>query len=147
MTVSYHCRKDRLAPYYGCAGRKESDQVMHGVCQHIGGGNIDQAIGDLLVEVVNPLALEVALAVRSELEARWEETDRLRRTQVDRARYEAELARRPFSAWILITAWSQLLWNRTGIKSFACSPKPNNIMSASAIIGAWIRTNANRFFP
>jgi len=96
MTVSYHCRKDRLAPYYWCAGRKESDQVMHGVCQHIGGGNIDQAIGDLLVEVVNPLALEVALAVRSELEARWEETDRLRRTQVDRARYEAELARRRF---------------------------------------------------
>jgi len=34
--------------------------------------------------------------VQCELEARWEETDRLRRTQVERARYEAELARRRF---------------------------------------------------
>jgi len=48
------------------------------------------------VKAVNPLALEVTLAVQQELEARWEETDRLRRAQVDRARYEAELARRRF---------------------------------------------------
>jgi hypothetical protein len=48
------------------------------------------------VEAVNPLALEVTLAVQQELQARWEETDRLRRAQVDRARYEAELARRRF---------------------------------------------------
>lgn len=96
MTVSYHYRKDRLAPYYWCAGRKEADQVLHGECQRIGGTNIDQAIGDLLVEVVNPLALDVTLAVQCELETRWEETDRLRRTQVERARYEAELARRRF---------------------------------------------------
>lgn len=96
MTVSYHYRKDRLAPYYWCAGRKEADQVLHGECQRIGGSNIDQAIGDLLVEAVNPLALDVTLAVQGELETRWEETDRLRRTQVERARYEAELARRRF---------------------------------------------------
>jgi Recombinase/Recombinase zinc beta ribbon domain len=96
MTVSYHYRKDRLAPYYRCAGRKEADQVLHGECQRIGGSNIDQAIGDLLVEAVNPLALDVTLAVQGELETRSEETDRLRRTQVERARYEAELARRRF---------------------------------------------------
>jgi hypothetical protein len=40
--------------------------------------------------------LEVTLAVQQELQVRWEETDRLRRAQVDRARYEAELARRRF---------------------------------------------------
>jgi len=45
---------------------------------------------------VNPLALEVTLAVQQELEVRWAETDRLRRAQVDRAQYEAELARRRF---------------------------------------------------
>ena len=96
MTVFYHSRRGCLLPYYRCVGRKDADQVFHGECQNIAGNGIDQAIGDLLVEAVNPLALEVSLAVQQELEIRWEETDRLRRAQVDRARYEAELARRRF---------------------------------------------------
>src|SRR5207249_10322042 len=53
-------------------------------------------IGALLVETVTPLALEVALNVQQELQSRWDEADRLRRLQVDRARYESELARRRF---------------------------------------------------
>ena len=44
----------------------------------------------------NALALEVALNVQQELQSRWDEADRLRRLQVDRARYESELARRRF---------------------------------------------------
>ncbi len=39
---------------------------------------------------------EVALSVHQELQSRWEEADRLRRLQVDRARDESELARRRF---------------------------------------------------
>jgi hypothetical protein len=96
MTVFYHSRQGRLLPYYRCVGRKDADQVFQGECQSITGHSIDQVIGDLLVEAVNPLALEVTLAVQQELQVRWEETDRLRRAQVDRARYEAELARRRF---------------------------------------------------
>jgi hypothetical protein len=42
------------------------------------------------------LALEVALNVQREIQARWEEADRLRRLEVDRTRYEAELSRRRF---------------------------------------------------
>jgi hypothetical protein len=45
---------------------------------------------------VTPLALEVALSVQQELQSRWDEADRLRRLQVDRASYESELARRRF---------------------------------------------------
>jgi hypothetical protein len=82
--------------YYRCLGRKDADQIVHGVRQIIGGRGIDQAIGDLLVAAVNPLALEVTLDVQQELEARWEEMDRLRRTQVYRARYVVELSRRRF---------------------------------------------------
>ena len=52
--------------------------------------------GALLVETVTPLALEVGLSVQQELQSRWDEADRLRRLQVDRARYECELARRRF---------------------------------------------------
>jgi len=50
----------------------------------------------MLVETVTPLALEVALSVQQEMQSRWDEADRLRRLQVDRARYESELARRRF---------------------------------------------------
>jgi hypothetical protein len=60
------------------------------------GGDLDRAVGDLLVETVSPLALEVALAVQDELAARADEADRLRRQQGERARYEAELAQRRY---------------------------------------------------
>jgi hypothetical protein len=45
---------------------------------------------------MSSLALEVALSVQDELAARADEAERLRRQQVDRARYEAELAQRRY---------------------------------------------------
>jgi hypothetical protein len=60
------------------------------------GGAIDQAIGDLLVESMTPVVLEVALRVQQELQTQLEEVDRLRQAQVERARYEADLARRRY---------------------------------------------------
>lgn len=45
---------------------------------------------------MTPLAIEVARAVQQELVARSDEADRVRRQQVERARYEAELAERRF---------------------------------------------------
>ena len=42
------------------------------------------------------MALEVALNVQKELNARIEEADQLRRQQVERARYEADLSRRRY---------------------------------------------------
>jgi hypothetical protein len=46
--------------------------------------------------VVTPVALEVTLSVQQELQSRVEEADRLRRSQVERARYEAQLAERRY---------------------------------------------------
>ena len=60
------------------------------------GGSLDAAIGDVLVEMMTPLALEVALTVQQELAARAEDADRLRRQQVERARYDADVAQRRF---------------------------------------------------
>jgi len=96
MTVAYHYRQGRLVPDYWCPGRKETDQILRSECQRITGSSIDAAIGDLLVETVNPIALEVALTVQRELQTRWGEMDKLRRAQVERTRYEVELARRRF---------------------------------------------------
>jgi hypothetical protein len=94
MTVGYRQRKAGLAPDYICAGPLEVDRK--GYCQRISGYSLDLAVGATLVETVTPLALEVALSVQQEIQSRWDEADRLRRLQVDRARYESELARRRF---------------------------------------------------
>jgi hypothetical protein len=45
---------------------------------------------------MSPVTLELALAVQSELSHRIEATDRIRRQQVERARYAADLARQRF---------------------------------------------------
>ena len=96
MSVAYHNHKRGLEPDYICPGHSEAGRAEHGYCQRTPGAGIDRAIGDLLVSAVTPLALEVALTVRKELQTRWQEADRLRRMQVDRARYETDLARRRF---------------------------------------------------
>lgn len=95
MTVRYHARSDGTSvPSYLCL----THPVHHGrpPCQNVHGKALDEAIGNLLVEVLTPLNLEVALAVGDELERRAEELDRLRRQHVERARYEAELAERRY---------------------------------------------------
>src|SRR3954470_5092769 len=44
----------------------------------------------------SPMALQVALAVQAEIQQRLEDADRLRKSQVERARYEAALAQRRY---------------------------------------------------
>ena len=94
MTVRYHCRHGLNVPEYVC--QKRSIENGESPCQRLLGADLDRAVGELLVETVTPLALEVALAVHDELRGRAEQVDNLRHLQVERARYEAELAQRRF---------------------------------------------------
>ena len=97
----------RMSVYYPSTRRGQKVRVIYrcmqagidnatSACQTISGNSIDQAIADLLVEAVTPLALEVALNVQDELNARADEVDKLRRKQVERVRYEAELSQRRY---------------------------------------------------
>ncbi len=95
MSVRYQTRGGRQVPVYGC-GRFKTEQGEVGKCQEISGAALDRATGELLVEAVSPMALEVVLAVQQELTQRSEEADRLRRQQVERARYDADLAHRRY---------------------------------------------------
>jgi hypothetical protein len=72
------------------------DEVLRRDSTQIPGAALDDAIGRLLVEAVTPLTLEVALAVQTELESRCDETEGLRLHEVERARYQSDLARRRF---------------------------------------------------
>ena len=94
MTVRYHQRSETLIPDYLCqrAGIEQGGPI----CQQLLGADIDKAVETLLLESMTPVTLEVALQVQHELQSRLAEADQLRQQQIERARYEAELARRRY---------------------------------------------------
>lgn len=80
-----------MTPHYSCRGRGNKQGERR--CQSIAGAGIDKAIRPLLFEALSPMSLEISLAVQQEIEGRLAEADGLRRQQVERARYETDLAR------------------------------------------------------
>jgi hypothetical protein len=96
MTVRYYAHHGQQLPEYVC--QKRGIEKAEPPCQSLLGKDIDRVIGELLVETVTPLALEMALTVHDELLSRADKADGLRHQQVDRARYEAELAQRRYLA-------------------------------------------------
>jgi transcriptional regulator with XRE-family HTH domain len=94
MTVRYHQRGNRLWPSYVC--QRAGIEAAAPICQSIKGAGVDAAVGELLVTMVTPMALELALQVQRELESRGAECDAMRRKEVERARYECDLARRRY---------------------------------------------------
>ena len=95
MRVRYQKFNDEiLLPYYVCC-----DAAAHKAekaCQSIRGREVDAAIGRLLLDTLAPETLEIALAVEDEIAGRVEEAREQRLKQLERARYEAELARRRY---------------------------------------------------
>jgi DNA invertase Pin-like site-specific DNA recombinase len=95
MHTQYHVRDDGTQlPRYACQHRRL--QRGDSPCQSLPGRTLDQAVGELLVELMTPLTLEVALSVGDELRARAQEVDRLRRQELEAARYDAQLAERRY---------------------------------------------------
>jgi DNA invertase Pin-like site-specific DNA recombinase len=96
MTVRYHQRRGRELPTYLC----QRDGIEHArkICQAVPGADLDERIGQLLIDTLTPLTIEAALTVTAELQHRSDEADALRTAHVERARYLADLARRRYLA-------------------------------------------------
>ena len=94
MTLRYHARRAGLCPEYVC--QRKGIESAEPICQRIPGADVDRVVGDMLLEVINPATLDIALTVQQQLQGRLEESDRLRKQHVERARYEAELAQRRY---------------------------------------------------
>lgn len=94
MSIHYSLAYQQVVPTYVC--QQASVKRAEKVCQRVPGSVVDQAISNLLLELMQPMTLQVALAVQQEVEARVSETQALRRKHVERAQYEAELARRRY---------------------------------------------------
>jgi DNA invertase Pin-like site-specific DNA recombinase len=91
MGVHYNQEHGHLVGFYVC--QEVSSRQGGKVCQTVPGTVVDPAISDLLLELMTPVTLEMALTVRQGVEDQIAQTDALLRQQVERARYEAELAR------------------------------------------------------
>jgi DNA invertase Pin-like site-specific DNA recombinase len=96
MTVRYHNRGPVPIPTYLC--QRDGIDNARPVCATIPGADLDQRVGQLLLDTLTPLAVEAALAVTDELHHRAEQADRLRAAHVQRARHRADLARRRYLA-------------------------------------------------
>ena len=117
MTVRYKQRENiRNVPVYTC--QKESVEHNTGLCQHIYGENIDQWVSDIVKERLTPEAIRASAEVQKEVNRRKGEQNRYFQLQVEKARYEADLARRRFMgvdpdnrlvALELESAWNQRL--------------------------------------
>ena len=94
LRARYAARRGRLEAWYVC-------DRAHGACgepncQSIAGAPIDKAIGALITAEMTPAAVDLALEIRREIEARHDDADRLRLRAVERAQIEADLAQRRF---------------------------------------------------
>ena len=86
-------------------------------CQSIPGGEVDAAMGQLRVDTMTPMTVDLTLAVQAELDGRLEQTDRLRGQQVERAKHEVAQARLRYRevdpTRRLVAASLEADWNET----------------------------------
>ena len=94
MSVRYS--PDGRVPSYECVQLHK--QRGGPACQSARGDIIDAAVGRLFLEAIQPAHLEVSLATLETIENQAQEVERQRQLRLERARYEADLARRRFVA-------------------------------------------------
>ena len=94
MRVHYEQLNGQLRAYYRC--HEEVVRRAGKSCQAVHGPAVDAAVSALLLQTVAPAAIEVALAVQDEIAQRIEQAAERRQVQLERTRYEAELARRRY---------------------------------------------------
>jgi DNA invertase Pin-like site-specific DNA recombinase len=94
MKVAYNSRQRHLR--YRCVSGRQ--QTGAPVCQSLGGGWLERAVEQVLLEALQPLGVEAMLeATAAHVQASEAEQARWRQ-QVERARYECELSRRQYEA-------------------------------------------------
>ena len=125
MTVRYHFRFNRLCPDYVC--QRKGIANAEPICAQIPGVEVDRAVSELLVELVNPTTLEVELTVQQELQARLGEADRLRELTTKQS-----LPKHAICVLIPTIDSSRILWKLTGTTSYVPSRKRTPSMSVGA---------------
>lgn len=100
-------------PRYVCVDDAIARQA---VCQSVPAIEVDAAVARLLLELMTPMAVEMTLAIQSELDRRAAQSEHHYQLRITRARYESDLARRRYMlvdpANRLVAAGLEAEWNR-----------------------------------
>lgn len=94
MSVRY--TRNGTTPSYEC--NQLHKQQGGRTCQFVRGDGVDAAVSCLFLEAIQPAQLEVSLATLEQIEAQARQVERQWQLRLERAHYEAELARRRFQA-------------------------------------------------
>ncbi len=94
MGVRY--TRDGTTPSYECT--QVHKQQGGRTCQFVRGDGVDAAVSRLFLDAIRPAQLDVSLATLEEIESRTRQVSRQWELRQERARYEADLARRRFLA-------------------------------------------------
>jgi len=94
MSVRYI--QDGSLPVYVCA--QVHSQRGGKTCQSILGTDVDLVVSQAFLEAMQPAQLEISIAAFEQIEARTRQIDQQWQLRLERARYEADLARRRFNA-------------------------------------------------
>jgi DNA invertase Pin-like site-specific DNA recombinase len=98
-----HCARKMLVHYndsrairYHCKGA----MINHGTtsCISFGGLRIDEAVSNIVLEIISPLGIEAALQAADEFEKKNDEIKRQRELALEEARFESERIRRQYNA-------------------------------------------------
>ena len=130
---------DGTIPSYEC--RQAHAQLAEKTCQTMRGDGIDQAVTTCFLEAIQPAHLAVSLSTLDHLEARAKQIDRGWQLRLERAQYEADLARRRSTAVApenrLVARSLERDWNEklTAVeqlqKEYAILPKPTALLITS----------------
>ena len=94
MSVRY--TRNGTTPSYEC--NQVHKQQSGRTCQFVRGDGVDAAVSRLFLEAIQPAQLQVSLATLGQLEDQARQVERQWQLRLERARYEADLARRRFLA-------------------------------------------------
>lgn len=93
MSVRY---LDGTTPVYEC--NQARTKLAGSPCQFIRGDGVDAAVAQAFLEAMQPAQLQVSLSTLDHLEEQARQVDRQWQLRLERAHYEADLARRRFLA-------------------------------------------------
>lgn len=97
---------------YVCVDQADTRRAA---CQSVSATDVDAAVARQVLELMTPMAVEMTLAIQSEVDRRVTESEQHYQLRVTRARYESDLARRRFMlvdpANRLVAAGLEAEWN------------------------------------
>jgi DNA invertase Pin-like site-specific DNA recombinase len=151
--VCGRCGRFLRTRYRGGRGKPESwyvcDRGSAAVgepdCQSIAGGPVDRAVGRLVAELMTPAAVELAITVQEEVEARHEEVAQLRCRAIERARADADLAQRRYMAVDpdnrLVADTLEAEWNeKLRALASACEDRDRQLGEERLVLDATLRS-------